>query len=156
MNEGPVLPKGQETFKLSEVCKLANVQPYMLRFWGTEFPKLEAAKSGTGQRHYSREQAELILEIRHLLFEEGLTIAGARKRIEAQGGKPSKVRTSSAARGKKGKKGKAADTQVSEEAKELDKKASENVKTLLATLSEVRGELVSLVAEMQENDSVGT
>ena len=77
------LPDGQELFKLNDVCKLANVQPYMLRFWGTEFPQLEAQKSGTGQRLYDRRQVELILEIRRLLFDEGLTIAGARKRLVA-------------------------------------------------------------------------
>jgi len=73
----------QESFKLNEVCKLANVQPYMLRFWGTEFEQLEARKSGTGQRLYTRDQVELILEIRRLLFDEGLTIAGARKKVDA-------------------------------------------------------------------------
>ena len=75
------LPANQEQFKLNEVCKLANVQPYMLRFWGTEFAQLEAAKSGTGQRLYTRDQVTVILEIRRLLFDEGLTIAGARKKI---------------------------------------------------------------------------
>ncbi len=75
------LPENQESFKLNEVCKLANVQPYMLRFWGTEFAQLEAAKSGTGQRLYTRDQVTVILEIRRLLFDEGLTIAGARKKI---------------------------------------------------------------------------
>jgi len=77
------LPEDQEQFKLNEVCKLANVQPYMLRFWGTEFEQLEAGKSSTGQRLYSREQVMLILEIRRLLFDEGLTIAGARKKVAA-------------------------------------------------------------------------
>lgn len=81
MSDAVELPEGQETFKLNEVCKLANVQPYMLRFWGTEFSNLEASKSGTGQRIYDREQVELILEVRRLLFDEGLTIAGARKRL---------------------------------------------------------------------------
>ena len=81
MTDQTVLPEGQNQFKLNEVCKFANVQPYMLRFWGTEFPQLEAEKSGTGQRLYSKEQVELILEIRRLLFDEGLTIAGARKKI---------------------------------------------------------------------------
>jgi DNA-binding transcriptional MerR regulator len=83
MAETVALPEGQEFFKLNDVCKLANVQPYMLRFWGTEFPQLEAQKTGTGQRLYDREQVGLILEIRRLLFDEGLTIAGARKRLAA-------------------------------------------------------------------------
>ena len=76
------LPDDQEFFKLNEVCKLANVQPYMLRFWGTEFEQLETTTTETGQRLYSRPQMHLILEIRRLLFDEGLTIAGARREIE--------------------------------------------------------------------------
>lgn len=94
MAETVALPDGQEFFKLNEVCKLANVQPYMLRFWGTEFPQLEAQKSGTGQRLYDRSQVTLILEIRRLLFDEGLTVAGARKRLVAaeSGGEPEKRR----------------------------------------------------------------
>ena len=94
MAETVALPDGQEFFKLNEVCKLANVQPYMLRFWGTEFPQLEAQKSGTGQRLYDRSQVTLILEIRRLLFDEGLTVAGARKRLVAaeSGGEPEKHR----------------------------------------------------------------
>jgi DNA-binding transcriptional MerR regulator len=86
MTDPVALPEDQEQFKLNEVCKLANVQPYMLRFWGTEFPQLEAAKSGTGQRLYTRDQVETILEIRRLLFDEGLTIAGARKKLDSRGG----------------------------------------------------------------------
>jgi DNA-binding transcriptional MerR regulator len=84
MTKGPEieLPEGQEFFKLNEVCKLANVQPYMLRFWGTEFEQLETTSTETGQRLYSRPQMNLILEIRRLLFDEGLTIAGARKQID--------------------------------------------------------------------------
>ena len=76
------LPEDQEFFKLNEVCKLANVQPYMLRFWGTEFEQLETTTSDTGQRLYSRPQMHLILEIRRLLFDEGLTIAAARKQVD--------------------------------------------------------------------------
>lgn len=82
MTEKVELPDGQEFFKLNEVCKLANVQPYMLRFWGTEFEQLETTTTETGQRLYSRPQMGLILEIRRLLFDEGLTIAGARKEVD--------------------------------------------------------------------------
>ncbi len=83
MTDKSGLPDGQEFFKLNEVCKLANLQPYMLRFWGSEFTELEASRSDTGQRLYTRDQVEVILEIRRLLFDEGLTIAGTRKRINA-------------------------------------------------------------------------
>ncbi len=151
------LPEGQDTFKLNEVCKLANVQPYMLRFWGTEFPQLEAAKSGTGQRLYSRDQVELILEIRRLLFDEGLTIAGARKKvaqIEAEGG-PKKM-----AKAKKGKanakaeadaeKETAADEPEAEEAAaEVDKTPPADVQPLVAALEHVREEVSKIVAELR-------
>ena len=159
MADQVTLPDDQEQFKLNEVCKLANVQPYMLRFWGTEFPQLEAAKSGTGQRLYSREQVELIFEIRRLLFDEGLTIAGARKKIAAAGDgggeskapaaektdadkKPAKKKTdpkTSSARRKTSKKA----------AAEVDKGASPDVQPLLATLKNVRDEIDKIVAELK-------
>jgi DNA-binding transcriptional MerR regulator len=171
MAERVVLPDDQDQFKLNEVCKLANVQPYMLRFWGTEFPQLEASKSGTGQRLYSRDQVELILEIRRLLFDEGLTIAGARKKItamEESGAKPapkpvkvaaadpdpesdeepeaaSKVAATktSSARRKTSKKAPAA-----AKAK-VDKETPKNVQPLLATLKDVRDEIDKIVAELK-------
>ena len=61
MTEDSILPPDQQFFKLNEVCKLANVQPYMLRFWGTEFEQLETTTTETGQRLYSKDQVELIL-----------------------------------------------------------------------------------------------
>jgi len=84
MTDPVALPEGQDSFKLNEVCKLAGVQPYMLRFWGTEFPQVEAQRTGTGQRFYSREQVELILEVKRLLFDEGLTVPGAKRRLQAE------------------------------------------------------------------------
>lgn len=151
MADEQVLPEGQESFKLNEVCKLANVQPYMLRFWSQEFPQLEEAeKSGTGQRLFRRRQVETILEIKRLLFDEGLTIAGARKRLH-QEGKPG----ASAAGKKKGTK-KAAEAKekkpVSKEAvspEKVDKGAVENVQPLVAALREVRQEIAEVVAELK-------
>lgn len=161
MTEKLVLPEGQESFKLNEVCKMANVQPYMLRFWGQEFPLLEAGKSGTGQRTFRRDQVELILEIKHLLFDEGLTIAGARKRLENAGGgakavvappaaaedtdKPTPVKKKAPAK-KKTLSGPA--TEKIEEQK-VDKPPVENVQPLLATLRDVRAELAEVVAELR-------
>ena len=153
MTDKPVLPEGQERFKINEVCKLANVQPYMLRFWGTEFALLEAASSGTGQRSYTRSQVEVILEIRRLLFDEGMTIAGARKRIENQeeaieaefvvpatSKKPAKVQP---------KQGDS--TAATREAieKEVDKTVKEIVQPLLVTLREIREELASMADELK-------
>jgi len=67
------------------VSKLAGVKPYVLRYWETEFSAIAPKKSGTGQRLYRRKDVELILEIKHLLYEKRFTIEGARKAIESRG-----------------------------------------------------------------------
>jgi DNA-binding transcriptional MerR regulator len=153
MAEQLTLPEDQEQFKLNEVCKLANVQPYMLRFWGTEFPQLEATKSGTGQRLYTREQVELILEIRRLLFDEGLTIAGARKKVAAMDGViPAGETTKKATKTKKTTKSAAAGKTSSARRRKtdkVDKEPAEDVQPLLATLEDVRAEVEKIVAELK-------
>ncbi|MGA7615038.1 MAG: MerR family transcriptional regulator [Thermoanaerobaculia bacterium] len=70
------------TFKIGEVCRLADVQPYVLRYWETEFPPLAPGKSGGGQRLYSQREIDIILRIKALLYGEGFTIAGAKKKLE--------------------------------------------------------------------------
>jgi DNA-binding transcriptional MerR regulator len=72
----------EKTFKIGEVCKLADLQPYVLRYWETEFPQLAPGKSGGGQRLYTREEVDTILRIKDLLYKDGFTIAGAKKRLE--------------------------------------------------------------------------
>src|SRR5258708_9124642 len=71
-------------YKIGEVCKIAEVQPYVLRYWETEFPPLAPNKSGGGQRLYTRHEIDIILRIKELLYSEGFTIAGDREafRIE--------------------------------------------------------------------------
>jgi DNA-binding transcriptional MerR regulator len=71
-------------YKIGEVCRLADVQPYVLRYWETEFPPLAPNKSGGGQRLYSERDVETILRIKQLLYSDGFTIAGAKKRLEAE------------------------------------------------------------------------
>ena len=72
-------------YKIGEVCKLADVQPYVLRYWETEFPALAPNKSGGGQRLYSQREIDTILRIKQLLYSEGFTIAGAKKKLETEG-----------------------------------------------------------------------
>ena len=72
-------------YKIGEVCKLADVQPYVLRYWETEFPQLAPNKSGGGQRLYTRREIDTILRIKQLLYSEGFTIAGAKKKLETEG-----------------------------------------------------------------------
>ncbi len=68
-------------FKIGEVCEIAGVKPFVLRYWETEFPELAPTKGSGGQRSYSRTDVELILRIKHLLYEERFTVAGAKKRL---------------------------------------------------------------------------
>jgi DNA-binding transcriptional MerR regulator len=75
------IPK-RSLFKAAEVCDLVKVQPYVLRTWEAEFPDLGVAKSAGGARVYRRQDVEQVARIKHLLLVEGLTLAGARKRLE--------------------------------------------------------------------------
>ena len=74
----------QRSFKIGEVCRLADLQPYVLRYWETEFPPLAPTKSGGGQRVYSQREVDIVLRIKQLLYSEGFTIAGAKKKLEAE------------------------------------------------------------------------
>ncbi len=71
-------------FKIGEVCEITDTQPYVLRYWESEFPALAPAKNSSGQRIYRRKDIETVLRIKELLYEEGFTIAGAKKRLEAE------------------------------------------------------------------------
>jgi DNA-binding transcriptional MerR regulator len=71
-------------FKASEVCDLVKVQPYVLRSWEAEFPDLGVTKSAGGPRVYRRRDVEQAIRIRHLLLVDGLTLAGARRRLEEE------------------------------------------------------------------------
>ena len=68
-------------FKISEVFDIVGVEPYVLRFWETEFPGLAPEKSKAGHRVYKRKDVENILRVKELLYERGFTIAGARKQL---------------------------------------------------------------------------
>jgi DNA-binding transcriptional MerR regulator len=68
-------------FRIGDVSELLGVEPYVLRFWETEFPQLQPKKGKTGHREYKRKDVELLLEIKRLLYHEGFTISGARKAL---------------------------------------------------------------------------
>src|SRR5688572_32944654 len=74
----------EKLYKIGEVCKVADLQPYVLRYWETEFPQLSPNKSGGGQRLYTRRELDIILRIKELLYREGFTIAGAKKKLETE------------------------------------------------------------------------
>lgn len=71
-------------YKVAEICRLADVQPYVLKYWESEFPVLAAPKGHAGPRLYSGRELKIIERIKKLLYDEGYTIAGAKKRLEAE------------------------------------------------------------------------
>ena len=73
-------------FKIGEVCEITDTQPYVLRYWESEFQALAPAKNSSGQRIYRRRDIETVLRIKQLLYDEGFTIAGAKKRLESEAG----------------------------------------------------------------------
>ena len=75
-------------FRIGDVARLANIKPYVLRFWETEFPGLGPKKSGTGHRLYRRKDVEMVLEIKRLLYQERFTIEGARQSLHSEGRAP--------------------------------------------------------------------
>ena len=71
-------------YKIGEACKLLEIKPFVLRYWETEFPFLSPNKSKSGQRIYSERDLNLVRRINELLNVEGYTIAGARKKLQAE------------------------------------------------------------------------
>lgn len=74
-------PPSKQYLKIGEVSRLAGLNSSVLRFWETEFETLRPQKGRTGQRHYSKADVEQVLLIKRLLYDEKLTIAGARSRL---------------------------------------------------------------------------
>jgi DNA-binding transcriptional MerR regulator len=73
-------------FRIGEVSRLTATKAFVLRYWESEFPTLQPVKSPSGHRLYRREDIEAVFEIKRLLYEEGFTIAGARKHLAEQAG----------------------------------------------------------------------
>jgi DNA-binding transcriptional MerR regulator len=79
----------KDFFRIGEVSRLTATKAFVLRYWETEFPMLEPVKSPKGHRLYRREDVQTVLEIRRLLYDEGFTIAGARRHLREHDGHPS-------------------------------------------------------------------
>ena len=75
-------------FKIGEVSELLAVEPYVLRYWESEFSQLTPKKSGTGHRLYRRKDVELLLRIKQLLYDKRFTIAGARQTLQTESRAP--------------------------------------------------------------------
>src|SRR5581483_5412334 len=81
--ESPEIPD-KLYFRIGEVSALLGVETYVLRYWESEFPSLAPKKSGTGHRLYRRKDVELLLRIKHLLYEKRFTIEGARQSLQSE------------------------------------------------------------------------
>jgi len=80
----PIVIPEKIYFKIGEVCELVGVEAHVLRYWETEFSMLSPQKNKSGQRSYRRRDVEMALRIKHLLYKDMFTIAGARKKLQSE------------------------------------------------------------------------
>src|SRR5690242_16245108 len=78
----------KDFYRIGEVSRLTNLKPFVLRYWETEFPMLQPIKSPSGHRLYRQEDVDMVLKIKRLLYDEGFTIAGARRHLRDGGADP--------------------------------------------------------------------
>src|SRR3982074_2888257 len=71
----------KDLYRIGEVSRVTDLKPFVLRYWESEFPMLEPVKSVNGHRLYRQEDVDLVLKIKRLLYDEGFTIAGARRHL---------------------------------------------------------------------------
>ena len=82
-NEAPIPDK--LFFRIGEVADLTGVPPYVLRYWESEFKLLRPRKNHAGQRVYRKHDVQMVLRIKSLLYEDRLTLEGAKKRLQQEG-----------------------------------------------------------------------
>lgn len=119
-------------YKIGEIAQILGVKPHVLRYWESQFGILNPRKTRSGQRLYRRQDVELLTNIKTLLYEEGFTILGARKRLEEQAGL-------------KQKKTAAKDKVTVEELRTLLVDSKQRQKELLEELRQHMKELISLI-----------
>jgi DNA-binding transcriptional MerR regulator len=146
-------------YKIGEACKELGIQPYVLRYWETEFPALAPSKSRSGQRVYSEKELEIIRRIKQLLYEEGYTIAGAKKKLETELANGSlgeegtaaaeeqpAMEASSSAPAPRAPKRKAAPAEPAPPAPALDSDAAERIQTLRSGVEKALQEAREILA----------
>ena len=75
-------------FKIGEVCKITGVEPYILRYWESEFKLIKPYRTKSNQRLYRKKDVEAVLKIRKMLYEQKFTIAGAKKKLKEAAPQP--------------------------------------------------------------------
>jgi DNA-binding transcriptional MerR regulator len=110
-------------YRIGEVASIVGVEPHVLRYWETEFRSIRPQKSKKGQRVYSRRDVEKLLRVKELLYSQGFTIAGARKRLREAGDEP----------------------------RETGDPTERSATSLRGALVDVRSEVASLLAELDQD-----
>ena len=75
-------PGDKRFFRIGEVSRILGVEPYVLRYWESEFPQIQPLRADSNQRTYQRKDLEILIEVKRLLYEEKLTIEGAKRRLK--------------------------------------------------------------------------
>ena len=109
-------------YRIGEVAHIVGVEPHVLRYWETEFRTIRPQKSRKGQRIYSRRDVEKLLRVKDLLYVQGFTIAGARRRLRDKGVEPPSLR-------------------------DPNQRAAATLRTALA---ELRGDVIAMLADLGE------
>jgi DNA-binding transcriptional MerR regulator len=118
-------------FRIGEVAGLVGVEPHVLRYWEREFRSIRPTKSAKGQRVYSRRDVENLMRVRELLYAEGFTIAGAKKKLQKTGVEPDAV----------------AEVEAQEDTV-VDVKVEAAPARVRETLVELRGEIEAFLTEL--------
>jgi len=86
MSSNPQQQQSSKLFyRIGEVSRLSGLEQYVLRYWESEFPQLKPNKGKSGQRLYSKKDLDTVLQIKQLLYKDGYTISGARKKMNGKG-----------------------------------------------------------------------
>ena len=85
------IPDNRRYFRIGDASRIVGVEPYVLRYWESEFPQLKPNRADSRQRTYQRKDLETLLEIKRLLYEERMTIEGARLRLKEKKSKSATV-----------------------------------------------------------------
>lgn len=76
------IPDNKRYFRIGEVSRIIGVEPYVLRYWESEFPQIRPSRADSNQRTYQKKDLEIIMEIKKLLHEERMTIEGAKIKLK--------------------------------------------------------------------------
>ncbi|MGH7280928.1 MAG: MerR family transcriptional regulator [Polyangiaceae bacterium] len=138
-------------FRIGEVASLVGVEPHVLRYWEREFRTIRPTKSAKGQRVYSRRDVENLMRVRELLYQEGFTIAGAKKKLERNALRRAESEQES------GAVVQVQNERGTEDAKEAEKQATRDAalaasrdasQKIRETLTEMKAEVEAFLAEL--------